>query len=189
MWTEIIRAKLDQLLPNLVNFVPQLRRTIMQRAAWHRRGRDEGGNGDSYDIPKLIELARKQGIAPHLGSGGTLQGYVHIDELADLFRLAVERAPKSAVLHGVVDEVSQRDLAAAISRMIGAGNRTANLTLEQMFGSAGSVGISFAVNKRLSTDKTRHLTGWSPTRTDILLDVEFGSYASWNHRGEWHRGE
>lgn len=136
------------------------------------------GNGGSYDIPKLIELTRKQGIAPHLGSGGTLQGYVHIDELADLFRLAVERAPKSAVLHGVVDEVSQRDLAAAISRMIGAGNRTANLTLEQMFGSAGSVGISFAVNKRLSTDKTRHLTGWSPTRTDILLDVEFGSYAS-----------
>jgi hypothetical protein len=28
------------------------------------------GNGGSYDIPKLIELARKQGIAPHLGSGG-----------------------------------------------------------------------------------------------------------------------
>ena len=136
------------------------------------------GNGGSYDIPKLIELARKQGVAPHLGSGGTLHGYVHIDELGELFRLAVERAPAGAVLHGVVDEVSQRDLAAAISRMIGAGDRTTSLTLPEMFGSLGPVGISLSVNKRLSTDKTRHLTGWSPTRTDILHDLEFGSYAS-----------
>ena len=136
------------------------------------------GNGGSYDLPKLIEVARKHGVAPHLGAGDTLQGYVHIDELADLFRLAVEHAPKGAVLHGVVDEVSQRDVAAAISRMIGAGDRTANFTLEQMFGSAGSVGISLSLNKRLSTGKTRRLTGWAPTRTDILHDLEFGSYAS-----------
>jgi len=30
------------------------------------------GNGGSYDIPHLINLARKPGVAPHLGSGGTL---------------------------------------------------------------------------------------------------------------------
>jgi nucleoside-diphosphate-sugar epimerase len=83
------------------------------------------GNGGSYDIPHLINLARKPGVAPHLGSGGTLDGCVHINELAELFVLAVERAPKGAVRHGVVGELSQRDLAAAVSRMIGAGDRTA----------------------------------------------------------------
>jgi nucleoside-diphosphate-sugar epimerase len=136
------------------------------------------GHGGSYDLPKLIELARKQGVTPHWGAGGTLHGYVHIDDLADLFQLAVGRARKGAVLHGVVDEVSQRDLAAAINRMIGAGDRTASLTLPEMFGSLGAVGISLSVNKRLSADKTKHLTGWSPTRTDIIHDLEFGSYAS-----------
>ena len=134
------------------------------------------GAGGSYDLPQLIALARRIGVGPHHGAGGTLQGFVHIDELADLFRLAVERAPKAAVLHGVVGEVSQRDLAAAISRLIGAGDRTESLTLEQMFQSAGAVGISMSLNKRLSTENTRRLTGWSPTRTDILHDVEFGSY-------------
>ena len=136
------------------------------------------GHGGSYDLPKLIELARKQGVTPHLGTGGTLHGYVHIDDLADLFPLAVTKARKGAVLHGVVDEVSQRDLAAAISRMIGAGDRTANLTLPEMFGLLGPVGISLSINKRLSADKTKRLTGWSPTRTDILHDLEFGSYAA-----------
>jgi len=86
------------------------------------------GNGGSYDIPHLINLARKNGVAPHLGSGGTLDGCVHINELAELFVLAVERAPKDAVRHGVAGELSQRDLAAAVSRMIGAGDRTEGFT-------------------------------------------------------------
>ena len=136
------------------------------------------GGGGSYDIPGLIALARATGAGAHLGSGGTLQGFVHIDELADLYRLAVERAPGATVLHGVAGEVSQRDLASAISRLIGAGGRTASFSLEQMFQSAGSVGISASVNKRLSADKTRMLTGWSPVRADILDDVASGSYAS-----------
>jgi nucleoside-diphosphate-sugar epimerase len=136
------------------------------------------GAGGSYDLPQLIALARKTGVGAHLGSGATLQGFVHIDDLADLFRRAVERAPKAAVLHGVVDEVRLRDVAAAISRLVGAGDRTESLSLEQMFSAAGSVGISMSVNKRLSADKTREITGWSPTRIDILQDVESGSYAA-----------
>jgi nucleoside-diphosphate-sugar epimerase len=100
------------------------------------------GNGGSYDIP-----ARKNGVAPRLGSGGTLHGYVHIDKLAELFVLAVERALKGAVLHGVADELNQRDLAAAISRMIGAGDRIESFTLDQMFRTAGSVGIGLSLNK------------------------------------------
>jgi len=136
------------------------------------------GAGGSYDLPQLIALARKNGVGPHLGSGATLQGFVHVDELADLFRRAVEQAPRAAVLHGVVGEVRQRDLAAAISRLIGAGDRTASLSLEEMFAGGGSAGVSMSLNKRLSADKTREITGWSPSRTDILHDVEFGSYAA-----------
>lgn len=136
------------------------------------------GGGCSYDLPQLIAVARKNGATPHWGAGGTLQGYVHIDDLAELYRLAVERAARAAVLHGVVGEVSQRDLAAAISRMIGAGDRTERFSLEQMFASAGAVGVSMSPNKRMATDKTRQITGWSPSCTDILHDVEFGSYAA-----------
>ena len=136
------------------------------------------GKGGSYDIPRLIKLAHELGTAPHLGAGHTLQGYVHLDDLGQLFRLAVERAPPSSVLHGVVDEVSQRALAAAVSRMIGAGDVTDSLTLAEMFGAGGSAGISLSLNKRLSSEKTRALTGWSPARFDILQDVEYGSYAS-----------
>jgi nucleoside-diphosphate-sugar epimerase len=165
------------------------------------------GHGGSYDVPALIGRARARGRAAHFGSGGTTQSYVHLDDLAELYCLAVERAPQGSTLHGVTADVTQRELAQAVNRMLGAGDATDSLTLVQMLGmtagervgliltrrlppnllrrlgraftpppSVGS-GISLSLNKRLSSDHTRRLTGWSPSRTDILTDIESGSYA------------
>jgi nucleoside-diphosphate-sugar epimerase len=166
------------------------------------------GRGGNSDITALIKRARAAGRAGHWGSGGTLQSYVHVEDLADLFVLAVEHAPPGAILHGAVADVSQHDLAKAINRMIGADEPTEHLSLEQMLGmntvarigltltkrlSVGTVrkisdsftppptagsGISLSLNKRLSSQKTHQLLDWSPTRTDILHDVELGSYKS-----------
>jgi nucleoside-diphosphate-sugar epimerase len=164
------------------------------------------GRGGNSDITALISRARAAGRAGHWGSGGTLQSYVHVEDLAELYCLAVERAPHGAVLHGVVEDVSQRELAMAVNRKIGAGEQTERLSLEQMLGmnavarlgltltrrlsvdasrkiagtfpappTAGS-GISMSLNKRLTSDSTRQLVDWSPTRTAILRDIELGSY-------------
>ena len=51
------------------------------------------GHGGSYDIPTIIARARARGRAGHLGSGATTHSYVHLDDLAELYRLAVEHAP------------------------------------------------------------------------------------------------
>ena len=165
------------------------------------------GHGGSYDIPTIIARATKRGRAGHLGSGTTTHSYVHLDDLAELYRLAVEHAPAGATLHGVVGDITQRELAQAVNRMLGAGEQTDSLTLIEMLGmnaaerfalsttkllplnlsrrigglfsppsSVGS-GISLSLDKRISSEMTRHLLGWTPTRTDILQDIESGSYA------------
>ena len=169
------------------------------------------GHGGSYDIPTVIARARARGRAGHLGSGGTTQSYVHLDDLAELYCLAVEHAPAGATLHGAVGEISQRELARAVNRMLGSDEQTDSLTLIQMLGmnaaerfaltatkrlplnlsrkigslfsppsSVGS-GISLSLDKRISSEKTRQLLGWTPTRTDILQDIESGSYARRPH--------
>jgi hypothetical protein len=125
-----------------------------------------------------------------------------------LYCLAIERAPKGAILHGVTDEVSLGDLAGAINRMIGAHGGTASVAMHQMLGLSGiervglsltkylpdsilqrlqsgftappslATGLSLCLNKRLSSEWTRRVLEWAPTRKDILADVEFGSYAT-----------
>jgi nucleoside-diphosphate-sugar epimerase len=165
------------------------------------------GQGGSYDIPTIIARGRARGRAGHLGSGATTHSYIHLDDLAELYCLAVERAPAGATLHGVVGDITQHELARAVNRMLGAGEQTDSLTLVQMLGmnaaerfalsatkrlplslsgkigslfsppsSVGS-GISLSLDKRISSEKTRRLLGWAPTRTDILQDIESGSYA------------
>jgi nucleoside-diphosphate-sugar epimerase len=152
------------------------------------------GRGGNSDLRSLIDRARKQGRAGHWGSGGTTQSYVHVEDLAELFCLAAELAPHGAILHGVADDVTQRDLARAINRMIGTDEHTDSLSLLQMLGidadTAGNIGgsftpppsaasgISLSLNKRLSSDKTRKLLGWSPKRTDVCDDIAVGSYAN-----------
>lgn len=166
------------------------------------------GRGGSYDVPALISRARERGRAGHLGSGRTTQSYVHIDDLAELYCLAVESAQQGATLHGVTADVTQRELAEAVNHMLGSGEETDSLTLVQMLGmNAGErfgltvtrrlpvqvsrrlgdiftpppsvgFGISLSLNKRLSSSKTRQLLGWAPTRADILDDIAGGSYAA-----------
>jgi nucleoside-diphosphate-sugar epimerase len=165
------------------------------------------GNGGSYDLPAAIALARRHRHGVHLGAGAMLQSYVHIDDLAELYCLAIEHAPGGTTLHGTTADISQQKLAAAIGRLVGADGPTENLTLNRMMGlnaafRAGllltrhlpanvfervqpaftppvcvATGISLCLNKRLSSSTTQQLLGWSPRNTDILADVETGSYA------------
>jgi len=138
------------------------------------------GGGDGYDVLNLIALAKAHGAAPHLGAGGVRQGYVHIDDLVELYILALERAPAGAMLHAVTDEIALGDLAMAVSRLVGAGGRTEALSLMEMFARGGGGGVSLSVNKRLASDKTRRLLDWTPRRYDLLEDVEGGSYAAFH---------
>jgi nucleoside-diphosphate-sugar epimerase len=166
------------------------------------------GRGGNSDIAFLIARARARGGAGHWGPGETTQSFVHVDDLAELYCLAVEDAPPGAILHATIDDVTQRELARAISRMVGAGDHSEPLTFAEMLGmntpirlglalagrlpprmrrsinnrfapptSFGS-GISMSLNKRLSSERTRQLTGWKPSQRDILNDIEHGSYAT-----------
>jgi len=135
------------------------------------------GEGRGYDLPNLIALTKTHGAAPHLGIGGVRQGYVHLDDLVELYILALESAPAGTMLHGVTDEIALGDLAVAVSRLVGTRGRTESLSLMEMYTRGGGRGVSLSVNKRLASEKTRKVLNWTPTRYDILEDVEHGSYA------------
>src|SRR5437764_736703 len=80
----------------------------------------------------FVESARKEGAARFIGSGENRWPLVHVDDLADLYLLALEKAPPGTLLLGVSGPShSVRDVAAAASRGAGAEGRIRAWPLEE----------------------------------------------------------
>jgi len=48
----------------------------------------------SVQLPRLVRQALKSGVVRHVGSGGNIWSNVHIDDVAELYRLALEAAAR-----------------------------------------------------------------------------------------------
>jgi hypothetical protein len=72
----------------------------------------------------MSESARGEGAARYVGTGKNRWPFVHVDDLADLYLLALERAPAGSILLGVAGPSrAVSEVAAAASRGAGAGGR------------------------------------------------------------------
>ena len=72
-------------------------------------GRGRGLNPHSIQVPWLIALARKFGVARHIGSGENRWANVHIDDLVTLYLAAIEKAPAGAFYFAENGENSMRE--------------------------------------------------------------------------------
>ncbi len=87
-------------------------------------------NPHSIQVPWLIALAKKAGVAKHIGSGANRWSNVHIDDLVTLYLAAIEQAPAGAFYFAENGDNSMRENCEAISRMLGFGGRTRAMTVE-----------------------------------------------------------
>jgi nucleoside-diphosphate-sugar epimerase len=102
-----------------------------------------------------------------------------VDDLADLFLLALERAPAGTLLLAVNDDEAHTiaDLAAAASRGAGSGGRTESRPLEEAGKKLGAYADALVLDQLASGKRAKELLGWRPSGPDILEELERGSYA------------
>jgi nucleoside-diphosphate-sugar epimerase len=141
-------------------------------------GAGRGVNAQSIQIPWLIALAKKHGVPRHVGRGENIWSNVHIDDLVDLYLLALERAPAGAFYYLENDENSMREACQAIGRMLGLGERTEPTTLAEAAALWGEGAASYTMgsNSRVRAVRARRELGWAPHRPSLLEDIEHGSY-------------
>jgi nucleoside-diphosphate-sugar epimerase len=126
----------------------------------------------------FVESARKEGAARLVGTGENRWPFVHVDDLADLYLLALEKAPAGTLLLGVSGPSYRvRDVAAAASRGAGTGGRTASWPLEEARGKLGPYADALVLDQQASGRRAQELLGWHPHRPSILEEIEHGSYA------------
>lgn len=134
------------------------------------------GHGGSAQIPAMIESLKTTGSVCYLGQGLNLYTHVHVDDLAEIYRLALEKGAAGALYHAVSGETSWRSIAEAIGRATGSPTRSVSLEEARQIWGDFRGPLFFGVSSRSRAPRTRSELGWSPTHLDVLADVETGSY-------------
>jgi nucleoside-diphosphate-sugar epimerase len=133
---------------------------------------------DGYGfLPLLIALGKEKGAVGYPGDGSNLWTAAHTQDVASVFRLALEKGPAGKYWHAVEDEgVPFREIAEAI------GSRLAlpvvsipmdELMLPGYFGFLAGLVTNDAPTSNLITRQT---LGWEPTQPALLADLDNGHY-------------
>jgi nucleoside-diphosphate-sugar epimerase len=123
----------------------------------------------SVQLPRLIRQAQKSGIVRHVGSGGNIWSNVHIDDVVELYRLALEKTPAGTFYFVESSEASFREMSAAIADALGLG-APQDWPLEEAKQEWGYEMASYGLgsNSRVRGSRARELLGWTPKRSSVI---------------------
>lgn len=136
-------------------------------------GTGRGVHTESVQIPPLIAQARKSGIVRVVGKGVNRWSNVHIDDVADLYVLALDHAPAGAFYFVENGEASYAEIGQAIANRLGLG-AVQSWPLEDAIKEWGSghARYSFGSNSRVRALRARRELGWSPTHRSVTEWIE-----------------
>jgi nucleoside-diphosphate-sugar epimerase len=142
-------------------------------------GAGHGLNPDSIQVPWLIALAKKAGVPKHIGPGENRWSNVHIDDLVQLYLLAIEKAPAGAFYFAENGENSMREVCEAVGRMLGQGDNTQSMTIAEAAAEwgEGAAENTMGSNSRVRAKRARAELGWKPSARSLIEEIERGCYA------------
>lgn len=134
------------------------------------------GHGGSRHVPLIFDSIARTGKACYIGSGLNLYSNVHVDDVAALYVLALERGTAGAIYHAVSGEENFRTLAEAAAGVMGVSTRS--VTLDEAIAIWGERPARFMFNmcSRSRAPRARGELQWVPRHRDLVADIREGSY-------------
>jgi nucleoside-diphosphate-sugar epimerase len=133
------------------------------------------GNGDHGFVPRLISIAREEGVSAYIGDGLNRWPAVHRLDAAHLYSLALEKGSVGARYHGVADEgVATRDIAEVIGRHLNL--PVVSKSREEAADHFGWMVLFFGVDSPASSALTQERLGWRPVQPGLIADLNAEHY-------------
>lgn len=123
---------------------------------------------DSIQIPALTQFSKEKGFGIYFGKGENIWSNVHIEDLSDLYVLALENAKAGSIYYAENGSSTIKNIAENISRKHNL-NPAQSLNVQEAvnkFGPAGGY-FGFASNSLCSADKAKTELGWNPQYSSI----------------------
>jgi nucleoside-diphosphate-sugar epimerase len=132
-------------------------------------GVGKGLNPHSVQIPFLIANARERGVVQIVGAGLNVWSNVHIDDVVDLYLLALAKAPAGAFYFAENGEASFGELGAAIAKRLGLpGVESLPPELAAQRWGEPKAYFSLGSNSRVSSIRARRELGWAPRHASLI---------------------
>ena len=125
-------------------------------------GTGRGLQPESDQIPKLIAFSQKEGGGLYFGKGLNRYSNVYIDDLTQLYLLALEKAPGGSFFFAENGHNSFKEIAGMISHYLGFDGKTISIGIEHLIkyhGESDRLGV--ASNSLVKAVNARRL-GWLP---------------------------
>ncbi len=131
--------------------------------------------GRSLLLTMLPVAAQSLGAVPYAAGTAEHQWtFVHVDDLADLYVLALERAKAGELFHaGAESGLRTKAIAQAVSQEIGLGGKTVELEISELGKAFGILPMAeyWALNCQSSSEKARRVLGWKPKHVQMLTEI------------------
>lgn len=127
-------------------------------------------------ISPLIELAREKKLVAYIGAGANRWPAAHVLDVAQLYRLAVEKAQPDSRYHAVAEEgVAVKE----ICEVIGQGMKfpVVSLTGDEANAHFGWMMMFAGMDMPASSAQTREILGWNPKGPTLIADLKEMEYA------------
>ncbi|PIF44579.1 nucleoside-diphosphate-sugar epimerase [Chryseobacterium sp. 52] len=131
-------------------------------------GTGSGLKKDSIQLPALINFSKKKGFGAYFGPGENRWSNLHVEDLADLYVLALEKAKAGSLYYAENGSSTIKNLAENISRNYHLQPAQSVSVQEAVntFGPAGGY-FGFASSSVCNSDKAKTELGWKPQHTSI----------------------
>jgi nucleoside-diphosphate-sugar epimerase len=125
---------------------------------------------ESIQLPLLWNISCENGAGVHIEKGENVWSNLHVEDLAELYILMMEKAAAGSYFYAENGEASLKAIAQAMSKGMGK-EETLSLSLAEgirFFKNADVVHFGLASNSRCSADKARKLLDWRPKYASIF---------------------
>jgi nucleoside-diphosphate-sugar epimerase len=134
--------------------------------------------GKAGILSMLFESAVKDGAAWCIGDGQNHWSLVYLDDLAQLYRLLVEKSARG-IFHGVDNHpLKAAEIAKAASRVAGKNNAVQSLPLADARKKWGLMADALALDQTI-VSKRSHDLGWMPSHSSFLKCAA-EAFQEWN---------
>lgn len=127
-------------------------------------------------IAGMVKEAQAAGAVRYVGTGEQHWTLVHVEDLADLYVLALETAPAGSVFLAANDEAhTLGEIAQAVGEAAGVPGPPQPWPLEDARRALGPFAGALALDQKVTSRKAHQMLGWEPKAATLFVDLSEAS--------------